>query len=318
MTFGNKTLKTQIKGACCFEEDGKYLSCFHYSKEQFNYFASSDRGWNMRSHFSCGIRMEFKTDATALSFDYRINDAWSQDNTLDAYCDGFAVAVHRISGDGKGHVDFTLPAGEKMVTVYFPSDCRFEIKSVTINGTYKSVKDKGEKLLIIGDSISQGYGTFMSGATYINALQRRTGYTILNQGIGGYRYDAGSVMPIEGFDPDKILVSLGTNYYDSPNYDYESDVIRFYEKLHEVYGDRPVISVTPYWRCQENFDSDRLNWCIGIIKRECAKYPNISVIEGYSILPHIDEVFCDGLHPNAYGASIIAETLASFMKKIKF
>lgn len=317
MKFGIKTLKKQIKGACHFTEDGGYLSCFHYTPEQLAYFDGKDRGWGMRAHFSSGVRMEFKTDATVLSLDYRAGYVWSKDSYIDVYADGFAVALHHIPGDGKGHAEFALPEGDKLLTVYFPTDCRFEIKNVTVNGSYKTVKEKGKRLLIVGDSITQGYGAFMSGATYVNAMQRRTGYHILSQGIGGYRYDPDGLMPVEGFTPDKILVALGTNYYNVMDYDYESDVIRFYERLHELYGNTPVLSVTPYYIAREDFDVERHAWCIGIIKRECAKYPNITVLDGYTVLPHLAEMFCDGLHPTAYGYSIIAEAVTRGLKELK-
>lgn len=317
MTFGLKTLKKQIKGACYFEERGRYLSCFHFTKEQLNYFASADRGWNMRAHFSCSVRMELRTDATKLSFECHVGYAWSADTTVDAYCDGLAVGVHHLPGDGTHKVVFDLPAGDKLLTVYFPTDCRFEIRDVTINGSYKTVAEKGTRLLVLSDSISQGYGTMMSGATYVNTIQRRTGYSVLNQSIGGYRYDAGSLMPIEGFSPDKILVSLGSNYYNAKDYDYEGDVVKFYKRLNELYGDRPILSVTPYWRATEDFDPERFEWCIDVIKRECAKYPNITVIEGYHILPHVPDVFYDGLHPTAYGASLIADALTPALKRLK-
>ena len=317
MTFGLKTLKKQIKGACLFEEDGRYLSCFHFTNEQFDYFKAADRGWNMRSHFSCGVRMEFKTDATKLSFGCRIGYAWSDDCTLDVYCDGMAVAVKHFPGDGKYKVEFDLPAKEKLLTVYFPADCRFEIRDVTINGSYKTTKETGKKLLILGDSLSQGYGTLMAGATYVNTVQRRTGYSILNQAIGGYPYKAESLIPISGFDPDLVLVMLGTNYYNSPKYDYEKEVSCFYEQLHAVYGDRPILSVTPFWRTTDDFDPERNAWCIEVIKSECSKYANITLLEGYKILPHIPDIYRDGCHPNAYGASLLADALVPALKNLK-
>jgi lysophospholipase L1-like esterase len=157
----------------------------------------------------------------------------------------------------------------------------------------------------------------MAGATYVNTVQRRTGYSILNQAIGGYPYKAESLIPISDFDPDLVLVMLGTNYYNSPKYDYEKEVSRFYEQLHVIYGDRPILSVTPFWRTTDDFDPERNAWCIEVIKSECSKYANITLLEGYKILPHIPDIYRDGCHPNAYGASLLADALVPALKNLK-
>lgn len=319
MKLSANTLKKLVRGACHFEINRGYLSCYHYTPEQFDYLATThDPAWLMRAHVSAGVRIEMITGATEISFEYRVTDYGSPDNTVDVYCDGVAIAVYRPEGNGRGKVFFALPEGEKEVSIYLPSDCHFEIKNFTVNDRYKSPRQKRTPVLLIGDSISQGYGTFMSGATYVNVLQRLTRYDILNQGIGGYRYDAGILTPIEGFAPEKIIVALGTNYYDVPEYDYEGDVIRFYERLHEVYGDRPVLSITPLWRCDDGFNAARHAECIAIIKRECAKYPNVTVLDGYTVVPHIEECFCDKLHPNAYGSLLYAQGIARAIKEIRF
>lgn len=318
MKLSATTLKKLVKGACLFHINRGYLSCYHYSSEQLAYLDTTDPFWYVRARFSAGVRIEFTSDATEISFEYRLKDYSSPDNTVDVYCDGVAVGVYRLEDGPRGKVTFVLPAGDKEVAVYLPTDCHFEIKNFTVNGRYKATRGRKTKVLLIGDSISQGYGTFMSSATYVNALQRMVKYEILNQGIGGYRYDAGSVMPIEGFDPEKIIVAMGTNYYNDPTYDYEGEVARFYEKLHQVYGDRPVLSITPLWRGDNGCDMARLSWCAEVIRRECAKYPNVTVLDGFTAVPHIEECFCDSLHPNAYGSLLYAQSVARAIREARF
>ena len=104
-----------------------------------------------------------------------------------------------------------LTEGKKRVFVYLPCESRLDIKNFTVNGKYESVKSNGKRLLIIGDSITQGAGPEISSSAYINVLSRKTGYNILGQGVGGYRYEPGDLMKIDGFEPEKIIVFLGTN-----------------------------------------------------------------------------------------------------------
>lgn len=317
MKLSASTLKKLVKGACHFSVNRGYLASYHFTPEQMEYLKKTDDFWYTRSTFSAGVRIEFCTEATEISFEYRIKDFSSPDNTVDVYCDGVAVAVYHPE-EGRGKVTFVLPEGEKEVAVYLPTDCHFEIKNFTVNGRYKATRGRKTKVLLIGDSISQGYGAGMAGATYVNALQRMVKYEIMNQGIGGFRFNAGIVTKIEGYDPEKIMVVLGTNGHDNPGLDYETEVVRFFEALHTLYGDRPVLAITPLWRCDQWYNSGRMEWCISIIRRECAKYPNVTVMNGFDAIPHIAECFIDDLHPNAYGSYLYAESIARHIRAIRF
>ncbi|MBQ8393731.1 MAG: hypothetical protein IJX51_08225 [Clostridia bacterium] len=312
------SIKKLINGACFFKEDKGYLYPYHYSEKQLDHFKERDQFWYTRAKLQTGIKIEFITDAKEISLYYNTPEVYSGDNSIDLYVDDLAMGIHHITRGGKGIANFTLHDGEKKVTLYLPIDVPIGIKCLTVNGKWKSVRARNKKLLAIGDSITQGYGAKISGSSYINSLYRKTDYEMLVQGIGGYRYEKGSVMPIEGFVPDKILVALGTNYHDDLSYDYEKNIEEFYSALNRAYGDIPVISVTPIYRFDPGYNPERLNAVCKKIKAECAKYPNISVIDGWHLVPHIQECFTDCIHPNAYGSELMAQGIFEHMKKIKF
>lgn len=317
MKLSNVSIKKLIKGACYFEEISGYLFSYHYTKEQIDYFAPLDF-WNIRARFSAGIKLELMTDATQISF--KMNNVCGLGQcTVDLYINDVAHGIYYIEKEGISTVKFDgMPAGKKKVSLYFPIDSEIGIKDLTFNGGYKSVKEKKTKALVIGDSITQGYGAYYGGASYINVLSRLYGLEILNQAIGGYRFDEGGVSKIEGFDPDRVIVALGTNYYDVPKqYDYEGETVKFFEKLNRLFGDKKTAVLTPVWRKDAKWD--RFNWCISIIKRECAKYENITVVDGLELIPPIKECYMDdGVHPNTYGMLQMAENLNRIFKKIKF
>ena len=323
MKLTGKTLSKFMKGACYYEIKNGYFIPYRYSKAQIEYMAdeSYDYGWRFRALFSGGIRLEFKSNTRTISFDYKASDVHERANTIDLYVDNVLTSVYTIGECLKGSVKFTLPEGEKKITIYYPCESRLEIKNFTIDGTYKAIKDKGEKLLIIGDSITQGAGPQIGSASYLNTLTRKTSYNILGQGVGGYRYEAKDLMKIDGFEPDKIIVFLGTNYYEESclerGYDYEKAVIEFYERLSSIYGKTPVISITPLWR-NNNVNMERLKWWIEAIKNACKKHENVSVIDGFELVPNVDECFSDKIHPNAYGSEYLANNLIKYMKAIKF
>ncbi|MBO5110990.1 MAG: SGNH/GDSL hydrolase family protein [Clostridia bacterium] len=324
MKLSHKTLSKFAKGALHYTVEKGYVTFYRYSKEQMEFMAQEDydRGWRNYAKFSGGIRLEFKTDAKNISFDYTASNIHERSNTVDLYLDGVLASVYAIGDRLKGTVAFTLPEGEKKVTIYYPCESIFRIKNFELDGAYKTVKDKGPKVLVIGDSITQGAGPEISSAAYLHSLTRKTGYNFLGQGVGGYRYEARDLRKIEGFEPDKILVFLGTNYYDeaclvSCKYDYAPAVKDFYKRLNELYPDTPVLCVTPLWR-NNNVDMSRLLWCIDRIKEACADYPNVTVVDGFTLVPNVDECFSDKIHPNAYGSEYLAVNLAKAMKAARF
>ena len=316
MKLSQKTLEKFIKGALTIRKEGAYICPLRYEEAQIEEFKKADKGWHWRSQFSSTTRIELITDATELRFDYYATDFSSSDCTFDLYVDGVVHEVWKVRKFNFDRVNFALPEGKKLVTVYLPTDCHIKIKNFNINGGYKSVKDKGDKVLIIGDSITQGYGPFMSGATYVSALQRKTGYNIVAQGIGGLPFKKCAIYKGE-YEPDKIIVFLGTNYYESPEYDYEKETHDFFKKLNKTWGDKEIVYISPLWR-DNDVNWPRFTWCREVATNEALKYDNITVIDGFDLVPHVNECFIDKIHPNAYGCELMASTLAYILKEINF
>ncbi len=321
MKLSDTTIKKFYKGVLHFEKEKGYLIGYRYSKAQLDFMAdpSYDWGWRWRAKMSGGIRLELITDATELSFDYSASDSHIRANTVDLYIDNILTEVYEIGEKLKGKITFLMPEGEKKVTLYLPCESIFGIKNFEINGGYKSVKDKGQRVLIIGDSITQGAGPEIASASYLNTLTRRLNHVFLGQGVGGYRYEPRDLMKTEGFEPDKIIVFLGTNYYDTPfeQYDYKGAVEEFYKRLAELYPGLPILCVTPLWR-NNDVDFPRLYWCIDVIKEACSHYGQVTVVDGFTLVPNVDQCFSDKIHPSAYGSTLLAENLIAFMKKSKF
>lgn len=320
MKLSASTLKKLIKGALAYEYKNGYLTPFRYSQAQLDYMAdpSYDYGWRARARFAGPIRIEFITDSSYVSFDYRASDMHERSNTIDLYVNGTLTSVYKIEDRLRASVRFELPDGEKRVTIYLPCESKLDIKNFTIDKKYKSIKDKGEKILIIGDSITQGAGTEISSAAYANVISRELGYNIIAQGIGGYRFEAKDLMLVDNFTPSRIVVFLGTNYYEKDceknGYFYDKAVEEFYDKLTELYPTTKIIAITPLWR-NNGIDWERFYWCIDKIKSACKKHPQIKVLDGFSLVPNVDECFSDRVHPNSYGSLLLAEGIMRELKK---
>lgn len=316
MTLTNEELKNIYFGAYEFEEteDG-YLQAFQYSKKQREYFKGAFEFWYERCSASTAKTLEFTTSASRLSFDYRIIWKGSPD-TFELVVDGFVCGIAYVKNImDTGTIEWELPEGEKNVVIYLPDDATALIRNFTADA--KVVRaEKNEKVLWLGDSITQGYGPLRSSYTYVSVANRILNYDIINQGIGGYIYDKGSLMKMEGYDPDKIIVALGTNQYRDENM---SAVEEYYSTLMDIYGDEiPVLCITPVWR-GDSFDGMPILMSFSEkVKKIAGKYKNVRIIDGMKMIPHFSDYYLDNLHPNCLGCEVYGRNLADAIRNMGF
>lgn len=317
MKLTNEELKKIYCGALYFEEteDG-YLKANQYTKPQMDYFEKAFLMWFERCDASSAKTIEFKTAARKVSFDYKIIWKCSEDS-IELAIDGLATEIAYLKDiDMEGSISWDMPEGEKNVTIYLPSDATILIRNFDIDSTYESIQ-KNEKVLWLGDSITQGYGPLRSYQTYVSVANRVLNYDILNQGIGGYVYDKNSLMKMEGYNPDKIIVALGTNQYGDEN--GPQVVSEYYETLIGIYGeDIPILVITPLWRGDNLEGVPTLEKFCATIREIVGKYKNIKVVDGFKMVPHLEEYYLDNLHPNGLGTEVYGRNLVEEIRRLGF
>lgn len=315
MVISNKQLKKIYFGAYSFSEteDG-YLQAFQYSKPQMDYFEEAFDFWYERSFATTAKTLEFSTEATCISFDYKISWIGSMDS-FELCVNGLItdiIYVKDIKEEGK--ITFELAAGSKNVIIYLPADETVLIKNFEIDADFIPAT-KGDKVLWLGDSITQGYGPLRSAQTYVSVANRLLNYDVVNQGIGGYVYDKKSLMKMRGYKPDKIIVALGTNQYGTERMD---DVEEYYEVLTDIYKKIPILCITPIWR-GDHLDEMPvfLSFC-DKVKKIAEKYSNIKIVDGLTLVPHLSEYYLDDLHPNQLGAEVYGRNLVEAIRELGF
>ncbi len=316
MILTNKELKNIYFGVYEFEEtsDG-YLQSFQYTKEQVEYFKGAFEMWYERCTASSAKTLEFTTSASKLSFEYKFIWKCSPDS-FELMVDGLITDIAYVKDIAdEGTITWNLPEGEKDVVIYLPSDATVLIRNFTIDADVKRAVKK-EKVLWLGDSITQGYGPLRSSHTYVSVANRMLNYDILNQGIGGYIYDKNSLMKMEGYTPDKIIVALGTNQYGDKTM---TAVEEYYERLIGIYGNEiPILCITPLWRGDSEDGIPTLMAYCEKIKKIVSQYKNIRVVEGMKLVPHLPEYFLDNLHPNCLGCEWYGRNLVEEIRKMGF
>lgn len=316
MRLTNEELKKFYFGAYSFREteDG-FLQAFQYSVPQMEYFKGASDFWYERCMASTAKTVEFITTATEISFDYKIIWIGSTD-TFELAVDGLVSQIYYVKDlEKEGRLTFTLPEGSKNAIVYFPADETVLVKNFEINAKVEVPKKNG-KVLWIGDSITQGFGPLRSSQIYVSVANRLLNYDIINQGIGGYVYDKKSMMKMEGYMPDKIIVSLGTNQYGTKSM---IDVEEYYEQLMKIYGNKiPVLCITPIWRGDSLEGLPTLEKFCDNVKKICEQYSNIKIVDGFKLVPHLSEYYLDNLHPNSLGAEIYGRNLVLAIQELGF
>lgn len=206
---------------------------------------------------------------------------------------------------------------------------------------------KGKKIVIIGDSITEGVGTSSYENSYPAVLERLSGATVYNYGVSGtrYAYQTEEFEPnfSESFserirrikeEPDVILVFGGTNDFghgDAP-FGSEEDcqpttycgACRYiYTYLLQKYPTAKLVILTPLHRTSENSPIKEVRDIPTLplieyvkVQRRLAEYYSIPVIDLFSISgmqPAIDSIreiyMPDGLHPSDEGAKRLAHLI---------
>ena len=316
MILTNKELQNFYFGAYSFEErDDGYLQAFQYTKEQMEYFKGAFDFWYDRCMATTAKTIEMKTDAQKISLEYKIIWKGSEDS-FELMIDGLITKIDYVKDvKEEGKLEWQLPAGMKNVVIYLPADATLLIRNFEIDSKAERPV-KNEKVLWLGDSITQGFGPLRSAQTYVSVANRLLNYDIINQGIGGYVYDKKSLLKMPDYTPDKIIVALGTNQYGSETM---KDVEEYYETLMKIHGNEiPVLCISPLWRGDKPEDSAIFERFCDNIKKIAGSYKNVKVIDGFKLVPHLSEYYLDNLHPNCLGTETYGRNLVEEIRRIGF
>lgn len=315
MKLTNQELQSIYFGAYDFTEtsDG-YLMAHQYTREQEEYFKGASDFWYERCTASTAKTLEFSTDATRVSFAYRLLWLGSMDS-FEICVDGLITEIQYVKElPREGTITFDLPEGEKNVILYLPADALAVIRDFEINSRFRPAV-KGEKVLWLGDSITQGFGPLRSAQTYVSAANRLLDYDIINQGIGGYVYDPKVLVEMKGYQPDKIIVALGTNQYGTESMDA---IEAYYESITKLYPNVPILAITPLWRGDNPAGIPTLERFCEKLKAIISRYEIVTMVEGWKLVPHLKEYFLDLLHPNQLGTEVYANNLVREIKRCGF
>lgn len=327
MKLSFEKIKEITNGAVRIYEMDNKVRFFRFTTAQQEIF-KEENGYNSRVFASSGMRFDFLTDSRSLYLDVNTSKATSRSFfSFDVFVNGeyldsldnftnTPIPQNYIEHEfplGQFSKSFDLGKGTKQVTVYLPWSVCVEINEIDIedNAFIKGLKCE-KKMIIFGDSITQGYDAFRSYNRYAGRIAQSLGAQEFNKAVGGHIFNADLALFKDLFEPDYILVAYGTNDWSlCTKDDFTANTFGFFKNLRENYPNSKIFAITPLWRADWMDGRPLGNFFeIGSVIKKAAEGLGIEVIDGFSLIPADTSLFSDSrLHPNDKGYNFYFENL---------
>lgn len=315
------------------QKDGFYE--FHrFTPSQEESYAQ--RGYLSRALSAACVKLEFYTQGGDISFAYTIAPGNGRAYyAIDILVDG--VFCHHVSADTNettGVFHYTVPRKnvEQRVTVYFPTTAVIRIEDLVLPADTAPHR-RTKKILVLGDSLYQGYNPNHFQNTCMNYLSDTFHAQMLNQSVGGECFRADNLQPLS-FDPDCILVSYGINDWCRGYLGNGEEAVKYFARLTKLYPQKPIFSILPpdikyleqtrknddiiYQTNKEKNGAETFEDVRQILLRITAPYANIIPINAKNFIPQYPECFySDHVHLTDLGNILIGSALTEALRTQK-
>jgi hypothetical protein len=86
-----------------------------------------------------------------------------------------------------------------------------------------------------------------------------------------------------------------------------------------IYGnDISILCISPVWRGDHPEEFDVFTRFCENVKKIAGSYKNVTVIDGFKLIPHLSEYYLDGLHPNCLGTENYGRNLVEEIRRTGF
>ena len=335
MKLDAKTIMSLARGTEYTEETDDGILFSRFTKAERKVFECDEyKGVIPKSYATAGVRLELETDSSFLRLAVSSQDANPRRKfySFDIYCDGKHIGfIRNFTEDpvypykdyafGDRRETFSLPKGNKRITVYFPWNTYSTLSELEIDdGAYiRAVPSQKNRFLLYGDSITQGYDAFDSSLSYASRLTDIFCADSVNKAIGGAIFMPELAMEKSRLNPNLITVAYGTNDWNICDIEtFRERSFRFFRYLSETYPDTPIAAIAPIWRA--DMHESRLFGDFSQVARTLqeitGRIPNAVLIDAFGFVPQDTAYYADSyLHPNQNGFAHYADALAAALKE---
>ncbi len=324
-------------GAVRIKELNGETHLYRFSEEQENLYKERDWDFYNKTFCTAGIRLSFLTNSSTLFLKLNISTKESTRKyfSVDVFVDGVPVDyIDNFSNialpidytqadlpDGHFAKQIRLGDGMKKVCIYLPRMAVVAIEDIIVDdGAFVEPIKPSKKLLVFGDSITQGYDALRPSNHYIAKLANAFDVEEFNVAIGGEIFFPELIDAAGDLKPDYIIVGYGTNDWSKTEQPYfKENCQSFFKSLYDKYPSSQICVLTPIWRrdYEEAKPFGSFFEVEAIIKNICSNYSTISVVEGWDMVPHSENYYADlRLHPNDKGFEYYYKNLKKAFEKI--
>lgn len=315
-------------GVARVEQVGDCIGLFRFTREQEDLFREkSYPSFYKRTFATAGITLEFDTDSENLSLSVEVSVACG----YRWFTHSIFVEDKRI-GEVSGYVpendsimamgSFSLGQGMKRVRIVFPWNECSRIASLELDDCATVIPVfKKRKMLIFGDSITQGYTTWLPENSYASRITRWLDADGRNKAIGGECYWPELAEIPEDIQPDLILIAYGANDWNAKtDAEFASSSKEFCISLRKNYPATKIVVLTPIWTATRE-EKQKERWPFeNLVQHLCAlssTVENLLVIPGTDFMPWDTACFAeDRVHPNDIGFAHYAQNLKKKLTNI--
>ena len=320
-------IKSIAQGVACVELEDDLICLNRFTKAQRELYKSVSEDFYTKTFATAGVALEFETESKNIFLSVSV----SRGSSRRFFTHSVFVNNEKI-GELSGNIgenenvkfekNFFLPSGSKRVKILFPWSVCSRIISLQLddNSEIKPIP-KNRKLLMFGDSITQGYDALKPENAYAVQLASFLDANALNKGIAGEQFFPSLSQEKEDFEPDYITVAYGTNdWRHSTKEVFETKCTEFFQNLRKSYPDSKIIALTPLWRTDANKEygfGEPLKFISGHIKKVSKTVSKMSVIECINMVPHDSQYYQnDGVHPIDIGFMEYSKNIINQFKSI--
>ncbi len=314
-------LKSITVGDTYLSSENGCISFHRFTRQQEELYREKKYDLYSKVFSNSGIKLMFETDSVNLLMSINVKQASSRKYfSVSVYSDDkYIGAINNFDKTKLNNLTlkaefplgdfskvFKFEKGKKKITVYMPWSVSASIKEISIDDDATLIPIKcNKKILMFGDSITQGYDAYNPKNTYASHICESLNLEGINKAIGGDCFFPELAKIKEEFIPDYIMVSYGTNdWYKTNRETFEKNSKEFFINLTENYPTVKIFVVSPIWRkeSEEKLDGWDFREVSDYIKEISQKDENIIFIDGFDFIPHECKYFADlRLHPNDDG-----------------